>query len=116
MSLCETVSKLASEIEPQLNDLSESHKNMLSALISMPKYLEKNDLSEWDENYTNSISDEEDETSKNYKAIYLLYEIAAYNLYTLYNPEKTEGLYAKVVKELKYLNITITNDLNVNKW
>lgn len=64
MSDCNATAVLASEIERQMDDLSVSHRAMISVMKNMPIYLKKGNLANWESDYTLVISDDEDEKNK----------------------------------------------------
>ena len=116
MSACKTISILASEIEAQLNELPSSHRKMISVMKKMPNYLTEGNLAKWEADYRNAISDDEDEKSTSYKAIDLVYEIAAINLFGEYQKIETKKIYHVVVQKLKKLGLTVSHDLVVDEW
>ncbi len=116
MSVCRTISILASEVEGQLTDISESHRNLLSVMKEMPRYLSDSNLAEWEADYRNAISIDENEESNNYRAIDLIYEIAALNLFGEFEAEKTKEIYHMAISELRKMNINVTSNLSVDKW
>ena len=116
MSVSQTIFILASEVETQLINLSESHQKMLSVLKELPKFVELRNLSKWDEHYKKSIPDDEDETSINYKIIDLLYELAATNLYGAFQKSETQRIYKLILSELKRQNIKVTKYSSLEKW
>ena len=116
MSLCLTISKLASEIELQLNDLSNEHRKMIQVAKSMPKYLDEKNLANWERDYREAIHPNEDELSNNYQIIDLLYELASFNLFGKYQAQETLSLYRNVAAQLSDKGIKVTNNFNVDKW
>jgi len=116
MGVCTTIAKLASEIETQLVDLTENQRGMIAVMKEMPSYLEKGDLAAWDSDYKATISDNENESSANFMAIDLIYEIAAINLYGAFESKKTKKWYKQAVKELRKLGVDITKGLDVSQW
>lgn len=116
MALCKTIATLAEQIELQLNGIQENHSNMITVMKEMPLYLEKGDLSAWEADYRSAIGETEDESSKAYKAIDLVYELAAINIFGLFQVSETEQLYKKVVSELKKLGLNVSENMNVSQW
>ncbi|PKG80619.1 hypothetical protein CXF85_21060 [Colwellia sp. 75C3] len=116
MSLCLVVSKLATELETQLDGCTSSQQSMLKVMVDMPKYLAKNDLALWEADYRSSISEDEDEKSLEYKAIDILYELAGLNLFGKFQVSVSKQVYSSVVANLERLGIQVTSDLDVSRW
>lgn len=116
MPLCKTVSILADELEQQLCGLNMNHKNMLTIMKEMPSYLVIGNLARWEEDYRSAIPDDEDESSQNYKAIDLIYELAGFNLFAAFQETETKRIYNFVVSELAKSKITVSGDLDVSQW
>lgn len=83
---------------------------------SMPFYLEDGDLAKWESDYRKVMGDPEDESSRIYRAIDLIYELAGLNLFGEFQVSETKKLYKHVVCELRKLKIETTGGLNVSQW
>jgi hypothetical protein len=116
MSLCLVVSKLATEIEIQLDGCTNNQQSMLKLMIEMPKYLAINNLALWEADYRSSISEDEDEISIEYKAIDILYELAGLNLFGEFQVSLSNQVYSSVVANLDRLGIQVTSGLDVSRW
>lgn len=116
MSLCRVISTLASQLELQVDNLQENHSIMIAVMKNMPFYLEEGDLAKWESDYRRALGDSEDESSRTYKAIDLIYELAGLNLFGKFEVLETKRLYKYVVSELKKLGIESSGDLDVSQW
>ena len=116
MGLCRTIATLAGQLELQIEDVQENHKNMIAVMKNMPSYLEQGDLSKWESDYREAIGQSEDELSINYRAIDLVYELAGLNLFGAFQASETKALYRHVVSELDKLRFKVSEDMNVEQW
>ncbi len=116
MSLCKVVSNLAKELRSQLCNLDQEHLNMLNVMEKMPEYLARNDLAEWEAEYRKATPIDVDETCENYQIIDMLYELAGFNLFGLFQQDKTKEIYSWLVSQLKNRGIKVKGGLDVSTW
>ncbi len=115
MPVCESVSILAEELDSQLRDLSQAEKTRLDALKNMPKYLEKMRLDLFDQDFTDGYSDEENEETKNFRAIEVLGELAFENMYVAFSKGDTMRAYKWAIKELGKLGLNVSSSLDMSE-
>lgn len=99
-----------------MEGFKKNHLNMIAVMKNMPSYLESNDLSKWESDYRKAIGDNDDETSEQFKAIELIYEIAGLNLFGEFQAQESENVYKHVISELAKLNIQVSENLDVSEW
>lgn len=115
MSVCESVSIIAKELEEQLGELSSAKQSRLNTLKVMPTYLKKMRLDLFDKDFTGTYIDGEDKGSKTYKAIEILAGLAFENMYVAFSLDDTMRTYKWVIEELGKINITISTNLDMSE-
>ena len=113
MSVCESVSILAKELEEILVDPTEPEKKRLNALKKMPEYLENTRLDLFDKAFTSAYSDEENESTVSFQAIEIIGTLAFENMYVAFSFEDTLRTYKWAVEELCKLGLSISNNLDM---
>jgi len=115
MPICETVSVLASRLEEQLPNITQSQSKMLGVLKDMPRYREKGDLPAWSTDYK-ACRNKNEKSDPNYTAIELVYEVGRYNVGTEFDEKGTVRIYRVATFYLAKRNISVPRFLDVSQW
>lgn len=107
---------MAASIEEQLDDVQQNHREMITVMKNMPVYLDRGDLATWEHDYRCAIGIHEDESSETYKAIDLIYEVAALNLFGKFQERESRKTYKRAIKELIKMGLSVPSNLDVSEW
>ncbi len=115
MSVCESVSIIAAEIESQLEELSEPESKRLNTLRDMHKYSKQARLDLFDSKFRQGYSENENAESTSYRAIEILSELAYENMYVKFSVRDTIRAYERAIDELNKIGIRISPDLDMSE-
>lgn len=116
MPFCESIAKIAKEVEAQLTDISEAERKRFWALKNMPKHFEAKRLDQFDSEFKAGYSSSEIETRKSYKAIEIIAELAYENMYVEFSDKDTQSTYSWLVNQLSNLGIVVPSNLDMEGW
>ena len=115
MTVSTAVSALAKAIESQITNPTDAQARSLAVLRQMPAFSDQRRLDDWEREYKASLSDCEEHLN-NSKAIDLVFELGALNLYTTFRGDLTANCYRQLVGQLSSLGYSVPEDIDVSTW